>query len=101
MQKDAIKKGVGPNKCTEMGMYRVYVERVSLFLLHAKNDRGIGQGAVEISQVWGKIVENLKCKAREFGVYSVRCRNAFLKCRYLQYVPSSPSSTFGQHHRES
>ena len=48
MEKDALKRGVGPNKHTEMGMYGVYVERVPLFLLHAKNNRGIGKGAVEI-----------------------------------------------------
>lgn len=48
------KKGNGPSKHVEVGIYEVCVRRVPFSLLHANNCRGVGKGVVEIGQLWAK-----------------------------------------------
>lgn len=61
-------KGSSLSKHTEVGIYEVCVERIPFFSVACKYLQKCRAEHGEIEQVWGKTMESLKCKAREFGV---------------------------------
>lgn len=89
LQKDVTKSG--PSKHTGTGMCRLYVERY-FSRWQAKKWQRLRKAAVEIGQVWDKIMDSLKCKAKEFGMYPVDIEMSFIAQIPLKYILSFPAT---------